>query len=372
VGSLDDNLYALNAATGARVWSYTTSYRVISSPAVANGIVYVGSDDNNLYALNATAGVLAWKYTTGFHVYSSPAVANGVVYVGSEDDSVYAFGTWRIVTSVEGKIAIVESNATITSAVVTNNALSFTASGPTPLAHTGWVNITFPMVNSTQIRVFVNGRLLTPPPFPIITTNGTHYFIYFEFTLSTHEIAIQFGPVPDVAVTNVVSSKTVVGRGLSMSIDVAVANYGSYAEAFTVTAYANATSIALQNVTLSSGSSTAITFLWNTTGFAKGRYIISAYAWPVPGEIDTADNRYVASLPVYVAMVGDITGPKGVPDGRVDMYDVALFAAAFGSKPGDRRWNPNCDLTGPKGVPDGHVKMDDIALVAGMFGKRDP
>jgi outer membrane protein assembly factor BamB len=25
-------------------------------------------------------------------VYSSPAVANGVVYVGSDDDNVYAFG----------------------------------------------------------------------------------------------------------------------------------------------------------------------------------------------------------------------------------------------------------------------------------------
>jgi outer membrane protein assembly factor BamB len=72
-------------------WQYTTGLYVLSSPAVANGVVYVGSDDDNVYALNASTGALVWKYTTGNFVFSSPAVANGVVYVGSSDDNVYAF-----------------------------------------------------------------------------------------------------------------------------------------------------------------------------------------------------------------------------------------------------------------------------------------
>ena len=64
----------------------------MSSPAVANGVVYVGSDDDNLYALNASTGALLWEYTTGgFFFNSSPAVANGVVYVGSYDGNLYAF-----------------------------------------------------------------------------------------------------------------------------------------------------------------------------------------------------------------------------------------------------------------------------------------
>ena len=33
---------------------------------------------------------LKWSYTTGDDVSSSPAVANGIVYVGSEDGKVYA------------------------------------------------------------------------------------------------------------------------------------------------------------------------------------------------------------------------------------------------------------------------------------------
>jgi eukaryotic-like serine/threonine-protein kinase len=38
--------YALNASTGAKLWSYTTGGYVSSSPAVANGVVYVGGGSN--------------------------------------------------------------------------------------------------------------------------------------------------------------------------------------------------------------------------------------------------------------------------------------------------------------------------------------
>jgi outer membrane protein assembly factor BamB len=60
---------------------------------VANGVVYVGSGygDNNVYALDAATGTLLWSYATGGPVRSSPAVANGVVYIGSGDQSLYAF-----------------------------------------------------------------------------------------------------------------------------------------------------------------------------------------------------------------------------------------------------------------------------------------
>ena len=90
VGSDDGNVYALNAATGAELWSFKTGSTVESSPAVANGVVYIGSDDHNVYALNAATGAKLWSFATGAAVESSPAVANGVVYVGSDDDSVYA------------------------------------------------------------------------------------------------------------------------------------------------------------------------------------------------------------------------------------------------------------------------------------------
>jgi outer membrane protein assembly factor BamB len=90
-GSFDGNVYALDEATGNKVWNYTTGNDVYwSSPAVADGVVFVGSGDNNVYALNASSGALIWNFTTGNHVWSSPAVADGVIYAGSEDGTVYA------------------------------------------------------------------------------------------------------------------------------------------------------------------------------------------------------------------------------------------------------------------------------------------
>ncbi len=61
---------------------------------MANGVVYVVSQRGNIYALNLKTGVRLWSYTANFgNVPSSPAVANGMLYVGA--DRFYAFGLPR-------------------------------------------------------------------------------------------------------------------------------------------------------------------------------------------------------------------------------------------------------------------------------------
>lgn len=84
------------------------------------------------------------------------------------------------------------SNASVGHIVATKNSLHFETSGP---GGDAYINAVFPMANTTAIRIFVDGAKLTPPPFPVIHTNGTHYFIYFEFALSTRTITLQFAPV---------------------------------------------------------------------------------------------------------------------------------------------------------------------------------
>lgn len=91
--SYDSNLYCLDATTGALVWNYTTGGDVVGLPAVADGKVYFNSIDGNVYCLNAVTGAFIWSYGAGssnFQV-SSPAVANGVVYVSGGKGVVYAF-----------------------------------------------------------------------------------------------------------------------------------------------------------------------------------------------------------------------------------------------------------------------------------------
>jgi outer membrane protein assembly factor BamB len=88
VGSDDYNLYALNAKTGEKIWSYKTGGKV-GSPVVKYGVVYVCSDDHKVYAINAQTGKEIWTHTTDDNTFlvSTPAVANGIVYTISNERS---------------------------------------------------------------------------------------------------------------------------------------------------------------------------------------------------------------------------------------------------------------------------------------------
>jgi outer membrane protein assembly factor BamB len=67
---------------------------ITSSPSVLDGTVYFGSWDNNVYALDANSGVKLWSYTTGGSVFSSPAIAKGgQVYIGSDDGHLYCINS---------------------------------------------------------------------------------------------------------------------------------------------------------------------------------------------------------------------------------------------------------------------------------------
>jgi outer membrane protein assembly factor BamB len=119
IGSDDQNVYALNATNGAFDWKYTTGNAVQSSPAVANGVVYIGSEDGNVYALNAATGAVDWTFATGNSIQSSPQVSGGLVYIGSEDDNVYALNAttgalvWKYTTG-----DIVDSSPAVANGIV--------------------------------------------------------------------------------------------------------------------------------------------------------------------------------------------------------------------------------------------------------------
>ena len=68
---------------------------------------------------------------------------------------------------------------------------------------------------------------------------------------------------------------------------------------------------------------------------------------------------------VVPVSAGAYTGPEDVNgDGVVDMRDIGIAAAAFGSYPGHPRWNPDADIN-----QDNVVDMRDLATIARNFGK---
>ena len=114
IGSMDGYIYAIDQATGKEKWKYKSRMAIASSPAVASGILYFVSSAGALGALDAASGKPKWVLPTEYerkfeaknlHGYpsasqtipdawdiftSSPAVDNGKVYFGSGDGNVYA------------------------------------------------------------------------------------------------------------------------------------------------------------------------------------------------------------------------------------------------------------------------------------------
>lgn len=88
-------VYALDPATGARLWYASTmgggsQVSLSTTPAVDNGIVYAIGGDSHFYAFDAQTGATRWTFDTHSYALRSPTVVNGVVYFSTENSYIYA------------------------------------------------------------------------------------------------------------------------------------------------------------------------------------------------------------------------------------------------------------------------------------------
>src|SRR6185369_8246111 len=114
IASLSGHMYAIDQETGKEKWNFKSRMPIASSPAIAGDTLYFVSSAGSLAALDLKTGQPKWVYATEYerkfeaknlHGYpsaaqtipdawdiwiSSPAVANGKVYFGSGDGNVYA------------------------------------------------------------------------------------------------------------------------------------------------------------------------------------------------------------------------------------------------------------------------------------------
>lgn len=152
ISSADGNVYAVDAESGSQRWVFATKGErrftapgihgalpktermpdpfdvFMSSPTVVNGVVYIGSGDQHVYALDAATGALRWSFATGDVVHATPAVSGGVVYIGSWDRNLYALDAsngrerWRYTTGndtlIYNQIGIASSAAVIDGTVL--------------------------------------------------------------------------------------------------------------------------------------------------------------------------------------------------------------------------------------------------------------
>ncbi len=66
-------------------WRYDGLRRSISTPAVARGMVLAPDYDGVLHAVDAKTGAPLWTHDTGAHIWGSPLVVGSKLYLGNED-----------------------------------------------------------------------------------------------------------------------------------------------------------------------------------------------------------------------------------------------------------------------------------------------
>ncbi|MDE3252929.1 MAG: PQQ-binding-like beta-propeller repeat protein [Bacteroidota bacterium] len=70
-------------------WTFASPANVISTPAVARGLVLFGNSLGEVTALSLGSGKKQWRFQTGNAIYSSPAISDNRMVLGSTDGYVY-------------------------------------------------------------------------------------------------------------------------------------------------------------------------------------------------------------------------------------------------------------------------------------------
>ncbi|MFH1367754.1 MAG: PQQ-binding-like beta-propeller repeat protein [Elusimicrobiota bacterium] len=132
---------------------------VVSSPAIADGVVYIGSGDGNLYCLRTSDGwffnnntkayqeapvgyYLSYQGSVSSGIVSSPAVSNGMVFVGTYDGQFYGFKADKI-TSIASpdNTEIVVKQSQITGTVANPSFTGFKLEYGAGASPSQWIEI---------------------------------------------------------------------------------------------------------------------------------------------------------------------------------------------------------------------------------------
>lgn len=95
VGALDGQVYGFSSKDGSERWHTQVSSEVISKPAIGGDTVVVRSNDGRLSGLNAADGSLRWVFeqpvpALSLRGNSAPAISGGAVYSSADNGKLFA------------------------------------------------------------------------------------------------------------------------------------------------------------------------------------------------------------------------------------------------------------------------------------------
>jgi outer membrane protein assembly factor BamB len=106
--SMDHFLYAIRQDNGALVWKTDIGAAAVSSPALVDGRLYLGTLANEVIAVDAATGAIDWHFSADNAIWNQPFFHEGTLYFGDLSGSVFAVDAddgsvvWR--KTVEGSV----------------------------------------------------------------------------------------------------------------------------------------------------------------------------------------------------------------------------------------------------------------------------
>ncbi len=218
VGSANGQLYALNALNGEIIWNFTThpiwnSYNYpVGTAVIAGGAVYFGAGNGAVYGLNVTNGLQLWNFTlpryfdNGWAISSTPAVDNGMLFIGSFYGCLYAFGSDPSAPAPTQPITTLQPTADPTDSQPTCSPIPQTS--PTPETNS---TVQAVKQDGTNITLTVNGNItVSQISNTTLTTDLSANASTISFSLTGHS--------GDTGLCNITIPKSVVTAGTTPAI----------------------------------------------------------------------------------------------------------------------------------------------------------
>jgi parallel beta-helix repeat protein len=328
----------IDGASNCKIYNNIMTLNVNSGIAqgnnAANNLIY-----SNIFQQNPGTAINLTQHSTSNTIYNNTIILNSIgLNIESSGNTIY----WNIFIDNTKQVQVEAS-------------LSNNWDNGYPDGGNYWSNHPNEDLYSGPLQNIVGSDGINDTQCTIAVNNIDHYPLVKPF--SSH----------DIGITNVIPSKTIIGQGFTLRIDLKILNYGIHNELFTVTVYANTAIIITQTITLTRKNSTTITLTWNTMGIVKGYYTISAVTDIVQGETDTSDNTFADGI-VRIGVKGDLNG-----DNKCNLLDLVKEAGKFGAEKGDPhsppapKYDPNYDFN-----DDNKINLLDLVKLAGYFGTMDP
>lgn len=110
--------------SGKPIWTFDGLGRTISTPSIANGLVFQAEYDGDLHCIDAKTGKQLWVHETQSRIWGSTLVADGKVYLPTEDGALHILAA----TKEKKVLGTADFRAPIYSSPIVANNVLFIAS----------------------------------------------------------------------------------------------------------------------------------------------------------------------------------------------------------------------------------------------------